>query len=34
MHRRNSRLSDNDLGVVPIVVALAGFSLAILAYLT
>ncbi len=32
--RRNSRpLSENDLGVLPIVVALAAFSLAVLAYL-
>ena len=33
--RRNSRLSDSgDLGVLPIVVALAAFSLAVLAYLS
>jgi hypothetical protein len=30
--RRNSRLSGSDLGVVPILVALAAFSLAVLAY--
>lgn len=30
--RRNSRLSSSDLGVVPILVALAAFSLAVLAY--
>jgi hypothetical protein len=32
--RRTSRLSENDLGVLPILVALAAFSLAVLAYLT
>lgn len=32
--RRNSRLSDSDLGVLPILVALAAFSLAVLAYLS
>lgn len=33
--RRNSRLTDRgDLGVLPIVVALAAFSLAVLAYLS
>jgi hypothetical protein len=32
-HRRNSRLSDGELGVLPILVALAAFSLAVLAYL-
>jgi hypothetical protein len=31
--RRSSRLSQNDLGVLPIVVALAAFSLALLTYL-
>ncbi len=31
--RRNSRLSDSDLGILPIVVALAAFSLALLTYL-
>jgi hypothetical protein len=31
--RDNSRLSDSDLGVLPILVALAAFSLAVLAYL-
>lgn len=30
--RRNSRLSSSDLGVLPILVALAAFSLAVLAY--
>ncbi len=30
--RRNSRLSDGDLGVLPVLVALAAFSLAVLAY--
>jgi len=33
--RRNSRLTDSgNLGVLPIVVALAAFSLAVLAYLS
>jgi len=31
--RRNSRLSESDLGILPIVVALAAFSLALLTYL-
>jgi hypothetical protein len=32
--RRSSRLSENDLGLLPIVVALAAFSLAVLGYLS